>query len=206
MEAKLKTLKVADLKDILAKAQQPPPPKATKSDLIARILASKEATDVYNAKFAPKDDLLAPPEDLDWDVDQVNPPETSAEPPKPVSASAAKSAPAPAVAKPAPAPTSTAPASTAPADAPPTAATDDAEAEKRRKRAERFGVPLIEPRPPVVKKAAAVATKKPDVPDKLNARAARFGTGQKRPAPPEEVDAEEQERRRKRAERFGTGT
>jgi SAP domain-containing ribonucleoprotein len=97
MEAKLKTLKVADLKDILAKAQQPPPPKATKSDLIARILASKEATDVYNAKFAPKDDLLAPPEEyvpsfslflcapttcsLDWDVDQVNPPETSAEPP-----------------------------------------------------------------------------------------------------------------------------
>jgi hypothetical protein len=41
-------------------------------------------------------------------------------------------------------------------------------------------------------------------PEKLNARAARFG-GQKRPAPVEEVDAEEQERRRKRAERFGTG-
>lgn len=64
MESKLKTLKVADLRDILAKAQQPSPPtKAAKADLVARILASKEATDVYNAKFGPKDDLLAPPEE-----------------------------------------------------------------------------------------------------------------------------------------------
>lgn len=87
-------------------------------------------------------------------------------------------------------------------------------------------MPLVEPRQPTVKKtaapAAAAATKKlPDVcctghtqhsthcafqvPEKLDARAARFGTSQKRPAPAEEVDAEEQERRRKRAERFGTG-
>ena len=64
MDSKLKSLKVADLKDILAKANQPPPPKATKADLITRILASTEATDVYNAKFGPKDDLLAPPEEL----------------------------------------------------------------------------------------------------------------------------------------------
>ncbi|KAJ6593756.1 hypothetical protein B0H19DRAFT_1205205 [Mycena capillaripes] len=199
MEAKLKTLKVADLKDILAKAQQPPPPKATKPDLIARILASKEATDVYNAKFAPKDDLLAPPEDLDWDVDQK--PQTAAP--------AAKPPPAPGAANPAPVST---PAATAPAtDAPSAATTEDIELEKRRQRAARFGVPLVEPRPPTAKKTAvpaapAAATKKqPDVPEKLDARAARFGTSQKRPAPAEEVDAEEQERRRKRAERFGTG-
>jgi hypothetical protein len=63
MEAKLKALKVVDLKDILAKANQQPPPKATKTDLIARILASKDATAVYNQKFPPKDDLLAPPEE-----------------------------------------------------------------------------------------------------------------------------------------------
>ncbi|KAJ7782987.1 hypothetical protein B0H16DRAFT_1494951 [Mycena metata] len=212
MESKLKTLKVAELKDILTKAQQPPPAKATKGDLIARILASKEAAEAYNAKFAPKDDLLAPPEDLDWDVDQVNAPETPVEAPKPPSA--AKPAPAPATAKATPIPTS-APAPTAAAAAPtpaPTATGGDAEAEKRRKRAERFGLPVVEPKSPAAKKAAVPAAaaakqpKQPDVPEKLSARAARFGTGQKRPAPVDEVvDEEEQEKRKKRAERFGTG-
>ncbi|THH03844.1 hypothetical protein EW145_g5964 [Phellinidium pouzarii] len=54
--------------------------------------------------------------------------------------------------------------------------------------------------------------------EKMNSRAARFGialktntaktpvTGQKRSAPAEDVDEEELERRRKRLERFGTGT
>ncbi|KAJ6475214.1 hypothetical protein C8R47DRAFT_1220690 [Mycena vitilis] len=203
MEGKLKTLKVADLKDILAKAAQPPPPKATKPDLIARIIASREATDVYNAKYGPKDDLLAPPEDLDWDVDQVNPTETAPEPPaqpaKPAATPTPAAAPTPAEPEPAPAP--------APAvDAPPAAVETDIEAEKRRKRAERFGMPVVAPTAKKTAVPAAAATKKqPDAPEKLNARAARFGS-LKRPAPAvEEVDAEEQERRRKRAERFGTG-
>ncbi|KAK7057317.1 C2H2 type zinc-finger-domain-containing protein [Favolaschia claudopus] len=195
MEAKLKTLKVAELKELLTKAQQPPPPKATKSDLIARIVASKEATDVYNAKYAPKDDLLAPPEDLDWDVEQVNSP---TEPPPPSSSTPA-SVPAPA----APPNNTTV---TAPAAAAPAAPSDDAksavdsELDKRKQRAERFGIPLVEAKSPVTKKSAkaAAATKTPrEVTEKLDARAARFGTGQKRPAATEEVDAEEQERRRK---------
>ncbi|KAJ6557176.1 hypothetical protein B0H10DRAFT_2240868 [Mycena sp. CBHHK59/15] len=211
MEAKLKTLKVVDLRDILAKAHEQPPQKATKADLVARILASPAAAAVYNAKFAPKDDLLAPPEDLDWDVDQpvapVEQPIPASKPAsKPVSTPASKPAanPAskPAVAPaPAPAPTPAAPmAEPAPAAS---SADADAELEKRRKRAERFGVPLLESRPPQPKKTPVA--KQPDNPEKLNARAARSGSAQKRAAPVEEVDPEEQERRRKRAERFGTG-
>ncbi|KAJ7502740.1 hypothetical protein B0H11DRAFT_2359693 [Mycena galericulata] len=196
MESKLKSLKVADLRDILAKAHQPPPQKATKPDLIARILASKEATAAYNAKYAPKDDLLAPPEDLDWDVDNVNAPETPVEQPKPTTP--AKPEPA-AAADPAPPKPAEAVVST-----PEQPATVDPEREKLKKRAERFGIPFVETPPSITKKAAPAATPKlSDAPEKLNARAARFGT--KRAAPAEEVDAEEQERRRKRAERFGTG-
>jgi hypothetical protein len=47
-EAKLKALKVVDLKDILAKASVSAPAKANKQDLIARILASPAALGVYN--------------------------------------------------------------------------------------------------------------------------------------------------------------
>ncbi|KAG5716334.1 hypothetical protein E4T56_gene10724 [Termitomyces sp. T112] len=59
----------------------------------------------------------------------------------------------------------------------PPASLDDAE--RRRLRAERFGIPLVPPAP--------------NDPTKLAARAARFGTS---------VDAEEEEKRRRRAERF----
>ncbi|KAG6860009.1 hypothetical protein C0995_000613 [Termitomyces sp. Mi166 len=62
------------------------------------------------------------------------------------------------------------------------------EAEKRRLRAERFGIPLV---PTAL-----------DDPSKLATRATRFGTSQKRPA--DSVDAEEEEKHRKRAERFAT--
>lgn len=114
--------------------------------------------------------------------------------------------------------------------------TKDSEAEKRRQRAARFGIPVVKPHPtPVARNGAPAASKTPmpakslpDVytssylctlpflrtlqdPEKLKSRAARFGTqpvfeaskGQKRSAPPEDVDAEEAEKRRKRAERFG---
>lgn len=60
---KLKALKVVDLKAILAKANVQAPAKATKSDLIARIIASQPAQDAYLSLYPPQDDLLAPPEE-----------------------------------------------------------------------------------------------------------------------------------------------
>ena len=62
MDAKLKALKVHDLKAVLARAQVSAPARATKSDLVARILASPPALDAYAALYPP-DDLLAPPEE-----------------------------------------------------------------------------------------------------------------------------------------------
>ncbi|KAJ7647461.1 hypothetical protein FB45DRAFT_893518 [Roridomyces roridus] len=191
LNSSLKSLKVAELRDILASVDQPAP-KATKPDLIARIVASKEATAAYNAKYAPKDDLLAPPEDLDWD--NVNAPEESVEPKptKPASKPAAEEQ-----AKPVDPPplTTVAPVTT------PAPATNDDELEKRKKRAERFGIPLVEARPPISKKVAPpAAAKQVDVAEKLDSRASKFGT--KRAAV--EVDEEEESRRKRRAERFGT--
>lgn len=65
MDAKLKALKVVDLKDILAKAAVSVPAKANKQDLIARILASNPALDVYHDLHSPKpphnDDLVRCP-------------------------------------------------------------------------------------------------------------------------------------------------
>lgn len=46
-EAKLKSLKVAELKDILAKAAVSVPAKANKQDLIKLVSASPAALDVY---------------------------------------------------------------------------------------------------------------------------------------------------------------
>ena len=60
---KLKALKVVDLRAILAKANVAAPAKATKSDLITRIQASKPAQDAYLSLYPPQDDLLAPPEE-----------------------------------------------------------------------------------------------------------------------------------------------
>lgn len=53
LDTKLKALKVADLKAILAKADEQPPAKATKADLVARILASKPAQDAYKELHEP---------------------------------------------------------------------------------------------------------------------------------------------------------
>lgn len=210
MEAKLKALKVVDLRAILTKADRSAPAKANKQELISRILASEKAISVYNSEHGPPDDLLAPPEDLDWNPDEVTEksgethsstkPDSNAQAPKPPSK----------VADLPPAETATATA-TAPAPASPTQLSP--EEEKRRKRAERFGIPVVQPQ---TNKPAA---QPPVDSERLKARAARFGiqtddTGKrldtaqsdrKRASPAtEQVDAEELERRKKRAARFNT--
>ncbi|KDR75424.1 hypothetical protein GALMADRAFT_555276 [Galerina marginata CBS 339.88] len=196
MDAKLKALKVVDLKQILAKAHVVVPAKATKNDLIARIQASKPALDVYAALY-PQDDLLAPPEEVDWNVDQLDSPPQEKHKPAPSTSDPAPPPPAPAATPAAPIPVSA-----------PTAAAADDELEKKRQRAARFGIPFVEPQQ---KRAKPIV---PGVdPKKLEERAARFGipavpptatNGKKRAAPhAAEVDPEELERRKKRAERFG---
>ncbi|KAF9227482.1 hypothetical protein BS17DRAFT_695683, partial [Gyrodon lividus] len=80
-----KSLKVTDLKDILAKASAPAPAKINKQDLINRILANPTAVQVYKQLYPtpqPKntppatppinpssnDDLLAPPEEFVYEL------------------------------------------------------------------------------------------------------------------------------------------
>ncbi|CAA7259280.1 unnamed protein product [Cyclocybe aegerita] len=216
MDAKLKALKVVDLKHILATATVPAPAKATKSDLITRILASKPAQDAY-ASLYPPDDLLAPPEEVDWNVDQ---PET-APAPVPVPAAPASPPKAASVAVPTPAPTATTTTDTTTTVTSATASDIDPELEKRRARAARFGIPLVEPKQPKTQKRTPEAKQPVPAattvsPEQLAARAARFGITPKDPKaapqtndkkrPAETVDPEELERRRKRAERFGFPT
>ncbi|KAG2079046.1 hypothetical protein BDR04DRAFT_1086111 [Suillus decipiens] len=190
MDTKLKALKVQELKEILSKASIPPG-NAKKQDLINKILANPPAIDVFytlhpaakpkNSKPVPPadDDLLAPPEEIDWTVEESIP----VEPPK----KSEQLLPSP-----------------APAAAAPSPPTVQSEEEKRKARAARFGMTYIEPVQQQTKEAVG------EHPDKLKARAERFGTVAsvtkargKRTAPIENIDPEEQERRRKRAERFG---
>ncbi|KAH8996542.1 hypothetical protein EDB86DRAFT_2919214 [Lactarius hatsudake] len=246
MEAKLKSLKVADLRDICTRANVSTTTRSTKADLIAKILASQPAIDAYNTKYQPNgnpppppkstvppanDDMLASPEDVDW---------TLQDSPKPIPAPLAspmRNIPnSPAKPPPTPAPTNSQPMASPPKPTPvvseiqaPAPAVDD-ELEKRKARAARFGIALVEPAKPKSAKTASEQTPPKSAgavadvdPEKLKARAQRFATGKSEqqtgatpataPAPAaggkkrrtaiEEVDAEEQERRRKRAERFG---
>ncbi|KZT63195.1 hypothetical protein DAEQUDRAFT_815788 [Daedalea quercina L-15889] len=238
MEAKLKALKVVDLKDILTRASVSVPSKSNKNDLIARILASPAALDVYHARNLPEtpkatfnkpaEEQVRPTrEDPPSEVPSKLLPPTVAQTPHPSSSalpamatSPVKSAsfvPQASSGVPPTAPASAVDASSAPKS------TDDEEFEKRKARATRFGLPLVEPTNPSAEPRKAGKNAKwgpstPDDPERLAARAARFGVvqpsvaqaaaqgnGRKRNAPPmEAIDAEELEKRRKRAERFGT--
>ncbi|KAK7472858.1 hypothetical protein VKT23_000966 [Stygiomarasmius scandens] len=197
ISAKLKALKVNDLKQILQKAAVSVPAKSNKADLIARIVASPAALDVYNAQHpseSPNDDLLAPPEEVDWSAEDVSSTQVK-ETPKPAE---------PPVPAPAPVPQQH-PEATNPSVAP-----EDPELEKRRKRAERFGIPLVESKQPSQRNKPNTKAAVNEDPEKLKARADRFGVNNtdanKRKRVEEVVDPEEQEKRRKRAERFGIKT
>lgn len=225
MDAKLKSLKVADLKEICSRANIPTTTRSTKADLIAKILASQPAIDAYNAKYKQNENAAppskpAPPEEVDW---------TLVEPSRviPVPAATSNSSPT----KPAPPPAKPQSkvqkvANSGP-EAPKTlasvpATSADEEFEKRKARAARFGIALVEPPKPKTKSTpglAPKAVKAAEDAEKLKARAERFGiakleqsgaatvaavNSKKRATPVvEEVDLDEQERRRKRAERFG---
>ncbi|KIK92176.1 hypothetical protein PAXRUDRAFT_830205 [Paxillus rubicundulus Ve08.2h10] len=226
MDAKLKSLKVTDLRDILAKASAPAPTKTNKHDLIHRILANPTAVQVYHQLYPspePKniplstapinscsnDDLLAPPEDLDLDEFNDPPPVSS---PSLRSSSLKQSPSQPQVTPPPKAVVLVTPAADKQARV-------DQELEKRKARAARFGIPLVEPKKlysPQPKKGSPENKPTPlaEEPERLNARSARFGGGDASNQPPKkgrkrvapvEVDPEELERRRKRAERFGQG-
>ncbi|EAU91379.1 hypothetical protein CC1G_07414 [Coprinopsis cinerea okayama7 len=183
MDAKLKALKVADLKAILTKAGNPAPAKATKADLVSRILASDNAQEAYRQLHEPQ---LEQHDTVDASNDAPVEEEEEEEQPPPAEEAEQVEEAQPEAAE--------------------TCATEatavDPELEARKRRAERFGIPLVEPKAPRTDKGRK--GDKPKItedPAKLQARAERFGI--KRPAPEETVDPEEAERRRKRAERFG---
>ncbi|KAG7090825.1 hypothetical protein E1B28_009907 [Marasmius oreades] len=206
MEAKLKALRVVDLRAILTKADQSAPAKSNKQDLISRIIASEQATAVYHAEHGAPDDLLAPPEDVDWTAEEAiakSAVATSEVAVKPLSKAVD---PPTAAAVP--------PSSVASSQLPEASAQVDPEEEKRRKRAERFGIPLVE------SKKARLAAQPPADSEALKARASRFGiktdgtgkpldtpqSGHKRDlSATEQIDPEELERRKKRAARFNVG-
>jgi len=231
MESKLRNEKVVDLKKILTGAKITIPAKANKAELIQTILKSKDAlayyenmkaegsgeasavgtpvpaavtpvvnqTDAGDTTTAPKDDLLAPPEEFDWTTGQTT---ASSEPATSKTAQA----------KPASQTKSTystgkrvepAGVTSSNESNPSTAPTAplDPEEEAKKRRAERFGITYIPPKPKEAAKPkpAAIGNKK----DASIAPKAPAANGKISGAPP---SAEDVERLRTRADRFGIAT
>ncbi|KAF8920011.1 hypothetical protein CPB85DRAFT_1276390, partial [Mucidula mucida] len=199
MDAKLKVLKVADLKAILAAAGVPLPSKANKADLIAAIIASDPALEAYHALHGSEHS------------EPVTKPEAKAPVAKPVSKPPSKE---PVTEQPAAEPEPPAAVSAPSTVAEPSADSLDSEEAKRKIRAERFGIPLVDPSSvlkPTPKRRRGAAAAAGDDPEKIQKRGEKFGNTQKaesnaakRKQPVEEVvDEEELARRKKRVERFG---
>ncbi|VDB87445.1 unnamed protein product [Peniophora sp. CBMAI 1063] len=147
MESKLKSLKVAELKELLAGVNIATPNRATKADLISKIVESQAAQDAYMTKYEPNHASAAPAASVPEPaaVVDVEPEVTEAEPepePEPTPATSTTSAP---TTDPAPAAAAATPAIKAP-DETTEAPEEDAEAAlaARKARAERFGIPFVE--------------------------------------------------------------
>ncbi|CAE6459251.1 unnamed protein product, partial [Rhizoctonia solani] len=168
MEAKLKALKVADLKEILTKSSTPIPSKANKADLIAKILATPEALKLAGGESAPAaeeapveapakpvdDDLLAPPDEFDWDGTNAKPDAGASAEAKPAESTPAAEPTTAATTEPV-VPTEGGAAKPAEGDASTPAEGEskpeegaakpvDEELERRKARAARFGIPFVE--------------------------------------------------------------
>jgi len=212
-------LKVAELKEELGKRSLPVSGK--KEELVARLLESEgKSKSTANADLG---DLAPPEDDYDWDEPAAKittKSETKAAP-------APASAPATSAAKPAAAPKqpleAPKPSSETTAKSPPVAAgteaTDEAlaaELEKRKRRAERFGIPLADS-VKALERAKRFGTTETTLDEsKKQARGKRFGNQVwTKNVPSEETkapgkgkvldDPAEAEKARKRAERFGGG-
>jgi len=225
MAAKLKALKVAELKEILNKASVPYDAKTQKAGLIKKIQESPAALAIASGDAGAEtaeDDLLAPPEEVDWDEDLSK--SKRVEAPKPVSV--AKSAPAPAAAPAVTSSPAVAAVKSAPSgakDAAPVETADfkadlqpltvDEELERRKARAAKWGTEVKEP---VVAKPAPTASAKPTKPtkivpavpaaddvEKVKVRQARFGKESTKPVTVPVVDEAEARKRKTREERFG---
>jgi len=244
MESRLKALKVVELKEILTKAGVAIPAKANKPDLIAKIIETPAALEVFELtrgggdkeKFvgtpaggatpqppqsatvsrlasetpATPNDLLAPPEPFDWSSgggvteatgkaasaggQSESLPSTSAE----VAAGPISSDPSSKLEAKAVVNKST--AESAPEE-------EDEEAKRRRQRAERFGIPIVEPKKPRPAKAQQTQAK----PQKAAAsqmdksttlKSTANGTNGKTSSGARVIVKEDVEKLQKRAERF----
>jgi len=212
-------LKVAELKEELGKRSLPVSGK--KEELVARLLENEgKSKSTANADLG---DLAPPEDDYDWDEPATK---TTAKS-ETKSAPAPASAPAASAAKPAAAPKqpleAPKPSSETTAKSPPVAAsteaTDEAlaaELEKRKRRAERFGIPLADS-VKALERAKRFGTTETTLDEsKKQARGKRFGNQVwTKNVPSEETkapgkgkvldDPAEAEKARKRAERFGGG-
>ncbi|KZV68588.1 hypothetical protein PENSPDRAFT_653084 [Peniophora sp. CONT] len=140
MESKLKSLKVAELKELLAGVNITTPNRATKADLISKVLESQAAQDAYMTKYEPNSAPAAPAATAPEPAAPVEPEAEAELDADPEPTDATPTADADAATK----QTTATPADTAPAAAPEPAEDAAAALAARKARAERFGIPFVE--------------------------------------------------------------